>query len=64
MTHTPIGDNAITFTHAKRDELRKLYNRAVKDGANEFQFEGRATHTGYAKYLLEYLDTRLGRTPR
>lgn len=35
-------------------DLEKRYNDAVKDGDNEFAFQGHVIVTGYCKYLLEY----------
>jgi hypothetical protein len=50
----------ITWDRAKRDQLRKAYNAALAAGKEVFQFEGHDLLVSYAKYLLEYLDSRLG----
>lgn len=54
-------DPTIAFTAGKRERLRKAYNVAVNDDADVFVFEDREYVTGYAKYLLEYLDLTLPR---
>jgi hypothetical protein len=39
-------------------ELRQLYNYAAKQGKTSFVFKGNTFVTGYAKYVIEYLDSR------
>lgn len=51
----------IKFDRKKRDELRKLYDEAVKAHKDKFTFEGHEILVAYAKYLLEYLDSVLGK---
>jgi len=46
----------IKFNRKKVEELRKRYNRAVKDKEKMFLFEESDLLTDYAKYLLIYLD--------
>lgn len=46
------------FDARKRDELRVAYNKAAAAQHESFVFEGNEWHTQYAKYMLEYLDTR------
>lgn len=48
------------FTPAKRDELRKLYDVAVKEGREYFMFEDQEVLVDYAKYLLQFLDDKFG----
>lgn len=50
----------LLYDIAKKKRLRKAYHEAVKQKLNEFDFEGYTYVTGYAKYLLEYLDSELG----
>jgi hypothetical protein len=50
----------VEWDRPKRERLRKAYNEAVTEKRSQFTFEGNEYVTGYAKYLLEYLDTRLG----
>lgn len=41
------------------DEIRALkvaYEKAVKDGREEFIYKGHTLLTDYAKYLIEYLE--------
>lgn len=50
----------IVFDIPKRDRLRKAYSDAVEQKLDQFTFEGHEYVTGYAKYLLEYLDMQFG----
>lgn len=50
----------VKFTKASLELLREAYEKAVKDGSDTFKFDGNEYFVGYAKYLLEYLKTRLG----
>lgn len=50
------AQETVNFTREKRDALRRAYDRAAGKGQVQFMFEGREYLTGYAKYLLEYLD--------
>ena len=36
--------------------LRKAYEQAVREGAEQFKYRGMDVLTAYAKYVLEYLD--------
>ncbi len=51
----------ITVDPATRDELQKAYDNAVASGSDTFMFKGRKVVVGYAKYLLEYMNTKLTR---
>lgn len=51
----------IEFTIVKKLALRKAYNKAVEDKRDQFTFEGNEYLVSYAKYLLEFLDTKLGK---
>lgn len=50
---------AIEFDREKIEILRTAYDEAVRTQAEVFEVEGMQFVTGYAKYLLEYLDGRL-----
>jgi hypothetical protein len=39
-----------------RAELHKLYDEALKSGAESFEFKGHTILVSYAKYLLQFLD--------
>jgi hypothetical protein len=52
----------ITFTPEKVKVLRKEYDAAVKRGDGQFVFEGHELDSGYAKYLLEYLEGKFNGT--
>jgi len=45
----------IIFTRENTRKLQLMYNKAVKNSAESFLFEGREILTGYAKYLIEAL---------
>jgi hypothetical protein len=46
----------VTFTPAKAARLRKRYEQAVRDGEDQFTFEGNEILVSYAAYMLEHLD--------
>ena len=49
----------IVWTESKIQRFEIVYNRAVKEGLDQFKFEGNVFVVGYAKYLLEWLKTRI-----
>jgi hypothetical protein len=49
----------IEFTPEKFKQLKKEYNIAVKEGKESFMFLGQyELLTSYAKYLIEYLESK------
>jgi len=50
---------SVSFDKAKMDQLQVAYDKAVAAGDDQFVFEGHELLTQYAKYLLEYLETKL-----
>lgn len=48
----------INFTKEKFDEFKKVYQQAVKDKQEVFIFEGNEFLPDYAKYLIQYLETK------
>ena len=46
----------MVITEPEARQLKKLYNKAVKENRPQFEFKGQILVTGYAKYLLEYLN--------
>jgi len=56
MQHT------IIINETNRRQLKKAYNKAVKDGAESFILNGDEILTRYAKYLLEYFDMQLNKS--
>lgn len=48
------------YHRERRDALREAYEAAVRAGQEQFTFRGLEYDTGYARYLLEYLDSKLG----
>lgn len=51
----------LLFDRPKREELRATYNAALELKSEKFTFEGTELYTPYAKYLLEWLDMKLGK---
>lgn len=52
----PMMRQLVGFTAEKAEALRAAYKQAVTEGKDTFMFERLEYVTGYAKYLLEYLD--------
>lgn len=50
----------IHWTPVMRDTLRKAYDAAISADNEEFTIKEGKFLTSYAKYLLEYLDEKLG----
>lgn len=50
----------LTFDHAMRDKLAEAYLEARKHGLDHFEFQNTTVLTDYAKYLLEFLEIKLG----
>jgi hypothetical protein len=48
----------IEFDRKKLIKLKRAYTKAVNAGQDMFVFEGREWVTAYAKYAIEYLDTK------
>lgn len=48
-------ENERIFLNISVPELRRAYNRAVKQGKEQFTYKDHDFVTSYAKYLLEYL---------
>jgi len=49
----------INFTPDKFEQLKNEYNQAVQEGKTIFMFDGQhELLVDYAKYLIEYLETR------
>jgi hypothetical protein len=52
--------NEIKFDKAKLQQLKTEYEKARNRGLESFTFEGSPLLTSYARYLIEYLEDRLG----
>ena len=50
------ASKTINFNPEKLERLRSRYKQAVDSGEKDFSFEGSEFVTGYAKYVIEYLD--------
>lgn len=51
----------MVFTKAVLKRLIASYDKAVKAGADQFNFEGQDLVTAYAEYLIEYLKGKFGK---
>ena len=49
--------NVVTFNKKKLKALKKAYQQCVDRKEDVFVFEGQELVVGYAKYLIEYLDS-------
>jgi hypothetical protein len=49
----------ITWNGPKLQRMKDAYDRAKATGRDQFNFEGNRYVTGYAKYLIEYLEDKL-----
>lgn len=54
----------IEFNAGKLSKLKKQYKSAKDGGKDTFMFEGHELDVGYAKYLIEYLETQFGKGGR
>jgi len=50
------ASKTINFNQAKLERLRTRYKKAAATGEKQFDFEGSEFVTGYAKYVIQYLD--------
>lgn len=53
----------ISWTKGKLSRFKKLYADTLAAGKTEFQFEGHVVFTGYAKYLIEFLQSKINQLP-
>lgn len=49
----------ISFDKKKLRAFKREYNQAKKDELERFYFENKLFLVSYAKYLIEYLDTKI-----
>jgi basic membrane lipoprotein Med (substrate-binding protein (PBP1-ABC) superfamily) len=50
----------VSFTPEKLKKFRTAYKNAVDSKKDVFVFEGNGFVTEYAKYMIQYLDTKFG----
>lgn len=48
----------IVFDKEKAKQFRKIYNRAFLLNKQKFSFEGHMFLTSYAKYVLQYVESK------
>ena len=51
--------NELTLDKQGLISLKKSYQQAVKSKKKSFRFDGKEMVTGYAKYVIEYLQVKL-----
>lgn len=51
--------SAINFDRPTLEALKQEYDKAVKEGKETFTFQGQELLVSYARYLIEYLQTKL-----
>jgi hypothetical protein len=51
--------NTITFTHETFKSLKSEYKNAVENNKEIFIFQGHELLTAYAKYMIEYLNSKM-----
>lgn len=49
----------LEFNKEKFIDLKKEYKKAVENNKESFIFQNKEIVTGYAKYLIEYLETQI-----
>ena len=49
----------ISFTEDDLRRLKMAHHKALKDGVTSFLYKENEYDTGYAKYLIQYLESRL-----
>tara|TARA_R100001244_G_scaffold131124_1_gene104008 strand:+ start:149 stop:541 length:393 start_codon:yes stop_codon:yes gene_type:complete len=52
------SDN-MNFTPELAEEFKKKYKKALAEKEESFMFKGKEVVTGYAKYVIEYLEIRV-----
>lgn len=52
----------INFDFNKLKDLKRHYKKAVEDNKESFIFNGDEYLTSYAKYVIEYLESRFKKT--
>lgn len=55
---TNENQETITFTPESFRSFKKLWAVSAQQGDEQFTFEGHEFLTAYAKYLIEYIETR------
>lgn len=54
-----MSDKMISWDRPMLERLKKAYDVARVTAKDTFMFEGNEFVIGYAKYLIEYLETKL-----
>lgn len=50
--------NLINLNETQYETLKRAYDRAMKEGQEQFEIQGQIVLTKFAKYLLEYLENQ------
>ena len=54
-----MAEKFITFDINTLTKFKKEYKKATEESKTIFTFEDNEFDTGYAKYLIEYLETKM-----
>lgn len=54
-----VSKNTITFDRQELSNLKRSYTVAIRNKKDQFTFKGNELLVSYAKYLIEYLETKL-----
>lgn len=54
-----VNQGTMTFNSFTLKHFKNAYDRARREGHEEFSFDGQQYLVSYAKYLIEYLESRL-----
>lgn len=63
MSDNNTLNDSMEMTREKLESLKRHYKSAVEKKKETFEFEGRQLMTGYAKYMIEYLEGQFGKSP-
>lgn len=59
MSDIPKDWEQISISAKDLEDLKKLYADAVKTGKESFMFKGKELVTGFAKYWIQYIESKI-----
>jgi hypothetical protein len=54
----------VVFNEKNFKVFKSEFDKSVQEKKEEFSFQGHRFVTGYAKYLIEYLEIEFNKTPK
>ena len=54
-----MSKTMLSFDRPRLERLKRAYNEALEAGKDTFWFDEREVLVTYAKYLIEYLETKV-----